>query len=175
MAPIPAAACAELQVMADAALDDLRAGRIPDLGAIPTLGPLRVRASGRMTRSAGMYRPEGDIAISSHFLAAHGVAATRGVLLHEIAHHVVRTLYGRRAAPHGREFKAVARALGADLRAEAFAAPRLVYLYRCPTCGAEWPRGRRIPRGRRYSCARCSPTYDERHRLAFIGTRRLTG
>lgn len=142
---------------------------------MPELPPVRVRLSGRLTRSAGTYRPEGDIAISSHFLAGHGVEGTRGVLLHEIAHHVVRAVHGRSAPPHGRAFKQAAGALGADLRAEHFAAPRLVYVYRCPACGWEWRRGRRVRRGRRYSCARCAPAYDERRRLVFAGKRREVG
>jgi len=170
-----AAACAALQAIADEAIEALRLGTVSGLAAQPGLGPVRVRLSGRLTRSAGTYRPGGDVAISSHFLAAHGVAGVRGVLLHEIAHHVVRAVHGRGATPHGRAFKQTAAALGADLRAEAFFAPRLVYLYRCPTCGWEWRRGRRARRGRRYSCTRCAPVYDDRHRLVFAGRRREDG
>lgn len=166
------AACAALQALADATIAALREGKIGALRPAPALAPVRVRLSARLTRSAGIYRPGGDIALSSHFLAAHGVAGARGVLLHEVAHHVVRALAGQAARPHGREFKRVAVALGADLRAEAFAAPRLVYVYRCPTCGWEWRRGRRLRRGRRYSCSRCAPVYDARHRLLFAGKRR---
>ena len=161
-----------LQEIADTMLVALREGRLAGLSRLPELHPVRVRVSGRLTRSAGTYRPDGDVAISAHYLAAHGVEGARGVLLHELAHHVVRSVHGRKAAPHGREFRAVATALAADLRAEGFAAPRLVYFYRCPTCGVEWRRGRRLQRGRRYSCARCSPVYDERHRLRFAGKRR---
>lgn len=165
----------QLQAVADAVLAGLRRGEVEGLGALPELAPVQVRLSARLTRSAGIYRPAGDIAISTHFLAAHGVEGARGVLLHEIAHHVVQALHGRRALPHGPAFKHIAAVLGADLRAEHFAAPRLVYVYRCPFCGWEWRRGRRIPRGRRYSCARCAPVYDERRRLVYMGSRREAG
>lgn len=166
---------AALQALADATVAALRDGRIAGLAALPGLGAVTVRLSGRLTRSAGIYRPPGDIAISTHYLAAHGVERAGGVVLHEVAHHAVRAAHGRAARPHGREFTQAALALGASLRAEAFAAPgaRLVYVYRCPTCGWEWHRGRRLAGGRRYSCARCAPAYDERHRLTFAGTDRV--
>jgi hypothetical protein len=48
-------------------------------------------------------------------------------------------------------------------------------VYRCPACGWEWRRGRRVRRGRRFSCARCAPAYDERRRLVFTGKRREVG
>lgn len=160
---------AALQSIADATVAALRRGDVAGLPPQPDLGPVQVRLSARLTRCAGVYRPGGDVALSTHFLATHGVEGARGVVLHEIAHHLVRTRYGRSAAPHGREFKAVATALGADLHAEGFAAPRLVYVYRCPTCGWEWRRGRKARRGRRYSCSHCSPVYDVRYRLVFAG------
>lgn len=165
-----AARCA-LQAMADDVIVHLRAEGIGGFGPIPDLEPVRVRLSARLTASAGTYRSGGDIAISSHFVAAHGVERTRGVVLHEIAHHAVRSAHGRAAPPHGREFRDVAAALGADLRARAFAAPRRVYVYRCPACGWEWRRGRKIARGRHYSCPRCAPAYAPRYRLAYAGER----
>lgn len=119
-----------------------------------------------------MYRPPGDIAISTHYLSAHGIEAIGGVLMHEIAHHVVRHVTGARVAPHGREFRLVAAALGGSLKAAPFAAPRTVYVYRCPTCRRETVRGRRFSRGRRYSCARCAPAYDPRFRLVYVTRRR---
>lgn len=167
-------AIAGLQARVDAILEAVRVGATPGIVA-PDLGPVRVRLSGRLTRSAGTYRPGGDIAISTHYLATHGLGGADGVIRHELAHHVVRALYGRAARPHGREFHRIALALGADLKADAFVAPRTVYRYRCPTCGWEWQRGRKIGRGRRYSCRHCAPTYNERHRLIFQGRERVTG
>lgn len=166
--PLPA-----LQEVVDTTLEALRAGDIAGLPPLAGLPPARVRLSGRLTSSAGIYRPPGDIALSSHYLDAHGVAAVRGVLLHEIAHHVVRFRHGRAVSPHGTEFRRAAAALGASLKAEAFAAPRTVYVYRCPVCRLESARGRRFARGRRYSCARCAPAYDDRFRLVFIARRRI--
>jgi predicted SprT family Zn-dependent metalloprotease len=158
-----------LEAMARECLLALQAGRVPGLPPLPDLPDVRVRVSARLTRSAGIYRRDGEIVISSHFLAAHGLERTRGILRHEIAHHVVRFLHGRAAAPHGREFRVAAHALSADLHAPAFPAPRTRFVYRCPRCGWEWRRGRRLPRGWNYSCARCAPAYDERFRLRLAG------
>ncbi len=162
----------QLQGLAEATLSALRGGRVAGLPAAPLLPTVTLRISNRMTRSAGVYRPPGDIAISGHFLAAHGPAGTRGIVLHELAHHVTRYLHGGAATPHGDAFLAVASALGASRYAESFPAPRLVYVYRCPVCGLEWKRGRRTRAGRRYSCRRCAPRYDDRFRFVFTGMRR---
>ncbi len=167
-----AAAIQALEAMAKECLRALRTGRVPGLPALPDLPDVGLRLSARLTRSAGTYRGDGEIAISAHFLTAHGLERTGAILRHEIAHHVVRYLYGRAVAPHGREFRTVAHALSADLRAPAFPAPRTRFVYRCPGCGWEWRRGRRLPHGRRYSCARCAPAYDERFRLRLVGRRR---
>ncbi len=161
-----------LEAMAQECLLALRAGQVPGLPPLPGLPDVRLRLSARLTRSAGIYRQDGEIAISTHFLAAHGVERVGGVLRHEIAHHVVRFLYGRAAAPHGQEFRIVALALGADLRAPAFPAPRTRFVYRCPGCGWEWRRGRRLPPRRAYSCARCAPVYDDRFRLRLVARER---
>lgn len=163
-----------LQGYADAIVAALRRGAVAGLCALPELPAVRLRLSARLTRSAGMYRPGGDVALSTYFLAAHGPERARGVLLHELAHHIVRARHGPRVAPHGREFRAVAAALGAELHAAAFPSPRTLYAYRCPGCGWEWLRGRRIARGRGYSCARCAQGYDRRFRLRFAGRRRLS-
>lgn len=138
-----------------------------------SLPPVTVRLSARLTRSAGIYRAPGDIAISRHYLAEHGLAAALAVLRHELAHHIVRWT-AREERPHGPAFKATAAALAAPLRAEAFAAPYTVYAYRCPACGWTWQRRRRIRRGARYACARCSPRYSERFRLQFAGAARVS-
>ncbi|MGH2589020.1 MAG: SprT-like domain-containing protein, partial [Dehalococcoidia bacterium] len=58
-------------------------------GHAADLPPVTVRLSGRLTRSAGTYRPLGTITISRHFLDHHGLEAAVAVLRHEVAHHVV--------------------------------------------------------------------------------------
>lgn len=137
------------------------------------LPPVTVRLSARLTRSAGVYRAPGDIAVSRHYLAEHGLEAALAVLRHELAHHIVRWTV-RDAKPHGPAFTAAAAALAAPLRAEAFAAPYTLHAYRCPACGWTWQRRRRIRRGIRYACARCAPRYSDRFRLQFAGTTRVT-
>jgi predicted SprT family Zn-dependent metalloprotease len=135
----------------------------------PPLPAPRVRLSARLTRSAGTYRPPGTITISRHFLRQHGLEACLPILRHEVAHHAVHHTAGRRVRPHGAEFRAAAARLDAPRHAPAFAAPRTVHGYRCPACGWTVLRGRRFPRRRRYSCARCSPRYDDRYRLTYVG------
>lgn len=137
-----------------------------------TITPPRVRLSDRLTRAAGVYRPPDDIALSRHFLRQHGEAALVAILRHEVAHHIVRGRYAARVRPHGPEFRAVADLLGAPRHAPAFAAPRTVHLYRCPACGATLLRGRRLTRGRRYSCGHCSRRYDARFALRYLGSQR---
>jgi predicted SprT family Zn-dependent metalloprotease len=141
----------------------------------PALPAPAVRLSARLTRSAGTYRPPGTITISRHFVDQYGLAATIPILRHELAHHAVHHTAGRRARPgrvrpHGPEFRAAAARLDAPRHAPAFAAPRTVHGYRCPACGWTVLRGRRLPRRRRYSCARCAPRYDDRFRLTYLGS-----
>jgi predicted SprT family Zn-dependent metalloprotease len=154
-----------------AALAELRA-RAAVLAASwsPPLPAPAVRLSARLTRSAGTYRPPGTITISRHFFEQHGVEATLPILRHELAHHAVHHTVGRRVRPHGAEFRAAAALLEAPRHAPAFAAPRTVHGYRCPACGWTVLRGRRLPRRRRYSCARCAPRYDDRFRLTYLGS-----
>jgi predicted SprT family Zn-dependent metalloprotease len=136
----------------------------------PPLPPPVVQLSARLTRSAGLYRAPGTIVISRHFLEQHGPDACVPILRHEIAHHAVHHTSAGRVRPHGREFRAAAARLGAPRYAPAFAAPRTVHGYRCPSCGWTVLRGRRLPRRRRYSCARCAPRYDDRYRLRYLGS-----
>jgi predicted SprT family Zn-dependent metalloprotease len=141
----------------------------------PALPPVTVRLSGRLSRSAGIYRPPGDITLSRHFLEQHGPEQAEAVLRHELAHHIVRWTVPGRVRPHGREFQEVAAALGAPRYAPAYMTPHTIYAYRCPACGWTWERRRRLPRGRRYACARCAPRYDDRFRLHYAGSWRNRG
>jgi predicted SprT family Zn-dependent metalloprotease len=136
----------------------------------PPLPPPLVQLSARLTRSAGLYRQPGTILISRHFLEQHGVDACIPILRHELAHHAVHHTASVRVRPHGPEFRAAADRLGAPRYAPAFAAPRTVHGYRCTACGWTVLRGRRFPRRRHYSCARCAPRYDDRYRLRYIGS-----
>ena len=136
----------------------------------PPLPSVSVRLSGRLSRSAGLYRPPGEITVSRHFLDQHGLAAAEAVLLHELAHHIVRWTVPGRVRPHGKEFQQVAAALGAPRFAPAYVTAHTLHVYRCPGCGWTWERRRKLSRGRRYACARCAPRYDERFRLTYAGS-----
>lgn len=154
----------------DATLDELhRIAAALSADWRPALPIPTIRLSGRLTRSAGTYRPPGTITISRPFLVQHGLAATIPILRHELAHHAVHHTAGARVRPHGREFQTAAAQLSAPRYAPAFYAPRTVHGYRCPACGHTWLRGRRLTQTRRYSCARCAPRYDDRYRLLYVG------
>ena len=65
-----------------------------------------------MTSSAGRCYPDtGEIRIATLYHRDHGIDATLLVLKHELAHWAARWRYGRRIAPHGREFRKVAHEL----------------------------------------------------------------
>ena len=53
----------------------------------------------------------GQIRIATLYHRDHGIDATLLVLKHELAHWAARWRYGRRIAPHGREFRMVAKQL----------------------------------------------------------------
>lgn len=69
-------------------------------------------------RSAGMYRVRGAqrmIRYNPHFCAQYFQDSLAVTVPHEVAHYVTDCLYGlRNIRPHGREWKAVMQAFGAD-------------------------------------------------------------
>lgn len=85
----------------------------------------------------------------------------RETLLHEYAHLVVYHRFGRRAKPHGPEWRAVMNALGlSPERTHSYPPlptpkPRRTLIYRCARCGEEIPRVRPLKRGRAYYHVKC--------------------
>ncbi|RMG26585.1 MAG: M48 family peptidase [Armatimonadetes bacterium] len=82
-------------------------------------------------------------------------------VLHEYAHLVVFERWGRRAKPHGNEWRAVMRQLGLEPRRthsyECFPTrkPRRRLVYACQSCGEEIHRVRPLKRGRAYYHVGC--------------------
>jgi SprT protein len=94
--------------------------------------------------------------------AAQPEAFMQTTIPHELAHVVCHLLHGRRARPHGREWREICVALGGDgLRCHGFdAAParrlrQFLYACGCRTWSISSVRVRRMRRGTRYHCRAC--------------------
>lgn len=132
-------------------------------GAPDVADRVRVVVSGRLRTSLGLYVSARDEVRLARFLLDGPPSLLLEVLCHEAAHAVVHRRHGRRARPHGREWRALMRAAGypghARLPAERLAAlpesalrRRALWLHRCARCGRERLAGRPVPSWR---CAPC--------------------
>ena len=132
-----------------------------DLLMIPVLFDLRGRC-------AGMYRARGNqrvIRYNPWLFSRYYRENLEGTVPHEAAHYAVDMLYGMaRTRPHGREWQAVMRLLGADPRVscdfDMHDIPQRRYrrfAYRCDCRQHELTsiRHYRIMRGARYFCRAC--------------------
>jgi len=133
-----------------------------ELAEIPVSFELRGRA-------AGMYRVRGrqrEIRYNPHIFARYFSDNLANTVPHEVAHYVTDVLHGlRRVRPHGPEWRAVMRALGAEpvatCRYDLAGLPvrrqqRFSYRCACTTHSLSTVRHKRIQGGRvRYHCRRC--------------------
>jgi len=120
-------------------------------------------------RSAGMYRVRGGvrcIRYNPYIFAKYFADGLSQTVPHEVAHYVTDLLYGlRRVRPHGREWQAVMRRLGAEPRAtgryDLAGIPLrrqrcVVYRCACTEHQLGTRRHRAVSRGEaRYVCRRC--------------------
>lgn len=113
------------------------------------------------------------IRLNTQLLTEHGQAFIDETLPHELAHLVVYQLYGRRARPHGEEWKAVMALFGAKAdRCHSYTVQpaRQVATYRyycnCREHEISAIRHRRVAKGRRYVCRSCGETLYRRKRSA---------
>ncbi len=125
-------------------------------GALPAA---EISYSNRLLAAGICYPTEKKIKIGVRYHRLYSFEVY-GTLLHEMIHLVNPT--------HDRRFRATARLVGAPLNAryhpDLRRPPR--YLYRCPGCGAEFPRQRRL---RESSCGPCSTGgYDSRFKLRLV-------
>jgi SprT protein len=120
-------------------------------------------------RAAGMYRVRGtrrEIRYNPYIFARYFSDNLANTVPHEVAHYVTEVLHGlRRVRPHGPEWQAVMRALGAEpvatCRYDLDGLPvrrqrRFSYQCACSTHSLTTVRHNRVLGGRvRYSCRRC--------------------
>lgn len=124
---------------------------------------VRLVFSARIRRSLGLCRPESGELRLHPALREGPPELLREVVAHEAAHAAIHRLYGRRARPHGVEWRRLMLLAGLEPRVRFPAAalpghlleatrPRFAYLHTCAACGARWTAGRR---DRRWRCRRC--------------------
>ena len=150
------------------------------VGAQRIARELRVEWNPRLQTAAGRADYRARLIFLNPRLREHGEEEIERTLRHELAHLLAQFRAGRRwIAPHGPEWRDACRDLGIADEARChnlpFAArtfpPRFVY--RCPSCKAEFPRVRRIRRA--IACLACcrkhnGGDFDARFRLTLIPT-----
>jgi len=132
--------------------------------SIPSLtGKIRCEASPRLRTSLGRCYPALGLIRIHRALFDEPEELLREVVCHEAAHLAVYLRHGRRARPHGREWKELMAAAGFEPRArlklerlssngQLAVQPRVLYRYRCPTCRVSRVARRRV---RGWRCRTC--------------------
>jgi predicted SprT family Zn-dependent metalloprotease len=153
-------------------------------GASRIANAVRVRWSSRLRSAAGRADFRSLIVTLNRRLHEHGEAEIDRTLRHELAHLLAQTRAGRRRIqPHGPEWRAACTDLGISGEARCHALPFPVsrrqprYLYRCPWCGRDFPRVRRIRRA--IACLACCRKlnrgrFDKRAQLRLVPGLNLT-
>jgi predicted SprT family Zn-dependent metalloprotease len=162
-----------LQAELQDAMDRVIKEHFRDVIAMPRAPYPTVELSARMTSSAGRCYPDtGEIRIATLYHRDHGIDATLLVLKHELAHWAARWRYGSKVAPHGREFRVIARELDQriTITCPPFAAreraQKRTWHMMCPRCHRSYHRGRRDKVACRACCDRYARgQYDKRFRL----------
>jgi predicted SprT family Zn-dependent metalloprotease len=165
-----------LQAELQDALDRLVRTNYRDVLAMARAPYPHLELSNRMTSSAGRCYPDtGLIRIATLYHRDHGIDETLLVLKHELAHWAARWRYGRRIAPHGREFRAVAHELDPRITvtcppfAHKERAQRRVWRMFCPNCRRKYVRHRRDKVACRPCCDEYADgQYDRRFRLVVV-------
>ena len=152
----------DLQLEANAR-DLLRA-----LGAIVLLPLVRVEWNSRLRTAAGRADFHKKLISLNPRLSEHGPAEIDRTLRHELAHLLAHSRAGRRRiSPHGAEWREACRHLGIGDEQRCHTLPfprqprRRPFLYRCPKCGHEYPRVRRIRRA--VACLACCRRHNRGH------------
>lgn len=118
---------------------------------------VRVVTSSRMTTTLGRCLPERAEIRLSERLSKDLAALLDEVLCHEFAHFVVYRRLGRDARPHGPEWRSLVAQAGFPTRTQVERttrqpAKRVVFVHRCPVCGASRVAGRRVGSWRCLEC-----------------------
>ena len=143
----------------DARLEAEARDLLQRVGAIRLVPLVRVAWSAKLRTAAGRADFHRNLITLNPLLRAHGDAEIDRTLRHELAHLVAHSRSRRRIAPHGPEWRQACRELGIadEERCHTLPFPRAIraprFLYRCPRCGRDFPRVRRIRR--RVACLAC--------------------
>jgi len=163
----------------DHMLEALAADLLQANGAGRIARQIRVEWTPRLKSSAGRADYKAKLISLNPRLHQHGTNEINQTFLHELAHLLAQFRSGRkRIAPHGKEWRLACKDLGIPGEKRCHSLPFPVrqracrYLYRCPNCGRDFPRVRRIRRA--VACLACcralnGSRFDARFRLRLIG------
>ncbi len=126
---------------------------------------IRVEWNARLFSAAGRADFRRKLVSLNPRLREHDSAEIDRTLRHEIAHLLAQFRAGRRhVAPHGTEWRKACRDLGIGDESRTHALPFPIqrrtrrHLYKCPRCGKEFPRVRRIRRA--VACLACCRKFN---------------
>ena len=151
---------------------------LESLGATRVAASVSVEWNGRLRTSAGRADYRRKLITLNPRLRQHGEAEIERTFLHELAHLLAQNRSGRRRIePHGLEWRQACSDLGiaGEQRCHALPFPHKTrvrpFLYRCPQCGRDFPRVRRVRRG--IACLACCRRfnrgrYDKRFQLRLV-------
>jgi len=134
------------------------------LWGVPMLADgVALRTSSRLRTSLGSYRVHRTELTLAAWLLSGPEALLDEVLCHEAAHAAVHALHGRRARPHGAEWRGLMQQAGfpprlrvpwsaVPARRRIAAAERALWEHRCPVCQATRLARTRVTRWRCRSC-----------------------
>ncbi|HEY0369620.1 MAG TPA: SprT-like domain-containing protein [Chthoniobacterales bacterium] len=162
----------------DAALEARAHELLHSLGATAIAASVRVEWSSRLRTAAGRADSSRKLITLNPRLCQHGEREIERTFLHELAHLLAQSRAGRRRiAPHGVQWRQACADLGIGDEQRCHSLPFPVrrrtrrFLYRCPSCAADFPRVRRVRR--RVACLACCRRYcrgqfDARFQLQLV-------
>jgi SprT protein len=142
------------------ARDLLRGCAVPELTS-----SIRVEWNARLFSAAGRADSRRNVVSLNPRLREHDAAEIERTLRHELAHLLAQARAGhRRIAPHGAAWRKACHDLGIAGETRCHTLPFPIqrrtrrFLYRCPRCGKDFPRVRRIKRA--VACLDCCRKYN---------------
>jgi SprT protein len=149
----------------DSALEAKARAMLHALKAEELAASIHVEWNARLFSAAGRADFRRKLVSLNPRLREHDAAEIDRTLRHELAHLLAQFRAGRRrVAPHGNEWRKACRDLGIADESRTHALPFPVqrrtrrYLYRCPRCGKDFPRVRRIRRA--VACLDCCRKFN---------------
>jgi predicted SprT family Zn-dependent metalloprotease len=149
----------------DSALEAKAREMLRALEADELAASIHVEWNARLFSAAGRADFRRKLVSLNPRLREHDAAEIDRTLRHEIAHLLAQSRAGRRrVAPHGTEWRKACRDLGIADESRTHALPFPIqrrarrHLYRCPRCGKDFPRVRRIKRA--VACLECCRKFN---------------